>query len=90
MIESFCSLNLYFYFSIEYLQPESKDGVIDGPADDEGGGRVQGHLRHVADALRQPDVRQGDLNGNEFNQSLRHIRSLWSMIIGGPIFYGAE
>lgn len=41
--------------------PEGDHGIVDRPPDDEGGGGVQGDLRHVRDARGEPHVRERHL-----------------------------
>ena len=57
--------------------PKGDDGVVDGPANDEGGGGVQGHLGHLADAGGQPHVRQGHLH--QQNVSTRGLEAFTSL-----------
>ena len=56
----------FYIYLFQLLSPECDHGVGDGPPDDEGGGGVQGDLRHVRDARAQPDVGERDLEVAEF------------------------
>ena len=54
--------------------PECDDSITDGPANDKGGGSVQGDLAHVRDAGGQPDIQEGDLQQREVEVVRKRVR----------------
>ena len=57
--------------------PEGDHGVVYRPPDDEGGGGVHGHLRHIRDARGEPDVRERNLQrGTWISDDLQTLQAI--------------